>query len=1241
MVSQLKSLFKLSLLVALLNPNTSYAEDIDLYVRSIADRVGTAPQVLIIFDNSGSMANSETVKSSYDPAVSYDGFYDNGANDRAVFFAVGAVGLEQLPVPDDERRFNELINACNQSFIPLYGLWENDADSSIVKNGYTLESEAADGVNPYLGYTLIEGGQGFYADRVGEYYSTGNDKLTWQSLRLNNGMNATDIMECLGDVLKGDQANPGEFGAQNGGGTPVGDGFPVEGYKVGGDAITHLPADHEDYADYKADFSKVNTVTLYSGNYLNWLTSETDYSDTSDDVEEKSRLEIAQEAISSVINATANVDFGLALFNLNHEEEGSNDGGRIVSKIQTRTALETDTLLNTISDIQAETNTPLCETLYEAYRYFGGESVQYGNENGTGSPNTVILPEKDSTAEESNTYISPFGNNCRNESYVIIITDGAPTVDSNANGAIASLPGANTNYVTQDSYLPVLSHWMVNNDVNANLDGNQHVVTYTIGFALPEPTLDPDTGEPVTTFVDAEPILIETAEKGEGAYYAASDPSELASALQKALLSIIEESASFTSPSVASNNFDQTRSLDSVYYSMFFPNDGPRWPGNLKKLKVTNNAVVDENGVYAIDNNGNIVSSAYTFWGGTSQCTGELTSCADGNDVDRGGVAEYLSSVTPANRNIKFDKASSTLASFTKTNIPGSGSDTDILTAFGVPTSELDFEDAASMIKWVRGEDIYDEDNDTNTTTRTDIFGDPLHSKPLVLNYGGSSADNQDLRIVVGTNAGFLHMFDDQGTSIVENWAFMPQSLFSNIYTLKENNSGDNKVYGMDGSPIAHIEDTDGVIGEGDKVWLYTGMRRGGNQYFGFDVTTPSSPSLMWSITGGSSEFPTLGQSWSQPNIAYIKMASHSDAKPVLIFGAGYVNDSDSTAANTLGRGVYIVDAETGARLWSFTPDSTLSNNTVVNMLDAMPAKVSALDSDFDGYVDRLYASDLGGNLWRMDLYSSDTSKWTAYKLATLSGEATADKRKFFNEPTVVRTFFKEKKLVSIDDGDTTSSVVISKEIPYEGILLGSGDRADPNGQGVNNKLYLIQDRNIITDSYTTPPSWSGITEDDLFDMTDDPFTSASNDSERDDIIINGLSTAKGWFIDLTRTGEKSLSSARVIAGVAYFTSYTPPPDSVLSNTCEIKAGGGVLYAMDLSYGTQVYEWREKDVGNRIPDTPVTYAGETEDGESLLSFIGVGQGEDGTGVIKARASTGALDFGLKTYKLHQRVTEQE
>ena len=54
---------KLLFILSALLPSVTVAEDIDLYIGTAASRAATKPQVLLIFDNSGSMGNKvETVE---------------------------------------------------------------------------------------------------------------------------------------------------------------------------------------------------------------------------------------------------------------------------------------------------------------------------------------------------------------------------------------------------------------------------------------------------------------------------------------------------------------------------------------------------------------------------------------------------------------------------------------------------------------------------------------------------------------------------------------------------------------------------------------------------------------------------------------------------------------------------------------------------------------------------------------------------------------------------------------------------------------------------------------------------------------------------------------------------------------------------------------------------------------------------------------------------------------------------
>ncbi|MEJ2177115.1 MAG: hypothetical protein P8Y12_04020, partial [Gammaproteobacteria bacterium] len=111
------------------------------------------------------------------------------------------------------------------------------------------------------------------------------------------------------------------------------------------------------------------------------------------------------------------------------------------------------------------------------------------------------------------------------------------------------------------------------------------------------------------------------------------------------------------------------------------------------------------------------------------------------------------------------------------------------------------------------------------------IMGDPLHARPLAINYGGPDEANQVIRLAISTNDGFLHFFRESDG--VEEWAFTPRSVTEVQHRLQANTIGSAPIhpYTLDGTPVVlKIDDnSDGTIQPlTDKVYLYTGMRRGG-----------------------------------------------------------------------------------------------------------------------------------------------------------------------------------------------------------------------------------------------------------------------------------------------------------------------------------------------------------------------------------------------------------------------------
>jgi type IV pilus assembly protein PilY1 len=923
-----------------------------------------------------------------------------------------------------------------------------------------------------------------------------------------------------------------------------------------------------------------------------------------------SRLAAAQFAMNKVVSDNEDtIDFGLMRFK-------STTGGYIVNGVGS----DSSVVRNSIAALPADGGTPLTETLWEAYLYITGQGVQYGLEATTlerdtsvelrtGSQYTEVecdwvwkgrrsgwVYECENVVKDNYqyTYISPFEDSdaeaarCDNSINIIYMTDGDPSGDNDSDSQISAEHekyfGEGLNWNT-DSYYSSYLHQMAKiihgtSDVTVDLypstpDIHETGRLYTIGF-----------GSGMSA--SGQELLRRAASFGGGENLPASTPDELSASLNSAISRIREVNDSFSSPSVASNNVDQTRSRDAIYFAMFYPETNTRWGGNLKKLKVSGSEIVDSADNTALDSDGLIDTDAKTFWLPDGQS-------ADGNLVAQGGVNYHLATLTgtPAEdrRNLYTDKQGD-LVEFT-TNIVS-----DILDL--VTNNPISL--ASSDIKWAMGIDVDDEDNDgSNTDQRSDIFGDPLHSKPVAIDYG-----SDDIRILIGTNAGFLHMFkdDDTNNEVSESWAFIPSDLYDIIQPLRNEDTG--KVYGMDGPISVYFSDkslndegvNDGIVdaSDGDDVWAFAGMRRGGKNYYALDITNPNEPKKLWDnpIEGGKGDFTELAQTWSKPQIAYIKAFGD---KPLLVFGAGYDTNKDAVvrSEDSVGRGIYIVEAETGKKVWALTP----SENGFKGK-HSIAANVSTLDSDYDGYIDRIYAADTGGDIWRIDMPGSSTSNFTHFKLAELGSSLASQDRRFFYQPLVARTLYSKVSETTIN-GET---VITRLDTPYDAIVIGSGNRSKPTGTNEDDQLFMIRDENTVTKSFTTSPT--AIKPTDLMQMNSDPFGNALDDVDEFVDLEVDLAKFKGWRYELG-SGEKSLAAATVVGGVAYFTSFTPSSDTSTENQCSLSGGGGSLYAFHLHYGTKVYDDLKFTTSYDVPDTPQLYFGE---GPSCADGNGDGMCDD-------------------------------
>ena len=409
----------------------------------------------------------------------------------------------------------------------------------------------------------------------------------------------------------------------------------------------------------------------------------------------------------------------------------------------------------------------------------------------------------------------------------------------------------------------------------------------------------------------------------------------------------------FTAPGATVNQFNRLSHRDDIYFALFQPSDRPTWSGNLKRYKLgvssttgddTEEAnILDVNETIAVDSEtGFFRSSARSFWTRLDS-DGNATTEADGANVQQGGAASRIGANDMGNRKLyTYTGDSST--------IPNAGialssgdhklhEDNESITAdmLGIDAS-LPTDDRAlyrdELLKWTRGLDRLDIDTDSDRDEPRRHMGDPMHSSPVIVNYreAGSTNEEDDQSVIyVSTNEGLLHAINAEDGN--ELWAFSPSQLMRNhnLFFVNSLSDGLSRPYGMDGPMSVWRDETDNdfVVESGESVFLYGSMRRGGNNYYAFNITDPENPVLAWVIEGGpggTEGFSELGQSWS--NATKTQMLIDDTVRDVLVFGGGYDTnqDPDPTKDNngnavtmehsedSIGRGIFIVDAGTGEK---------------------------------------------------------------------------------------------------------------------------------------------------------------------------------------------------------------------------------------------------------------------------------------------------------------------------------------
>lgn len=498
---------------------------------------------------------------------------------------------------------------------------------------------------------------------------------------------------------------------------------------------------------------------------------------------------------------------------------------------------------------------------------------------------------------------------------------------------------------------------------------------------------------------------------------------------------------------------------------------------------------------------------------------------------------------------------------------------------------EAENETGGKLVDFLRGSEDYSE-----YRSRPTKLGDIVHSSPVMV----------DDNLFVGANDGMLHVFD--AATGVELFSYIPNLVYENLNLLSQKDY--THKFFVDQTP-KYARIINEASEEDDKVEKYIigGLGKGGKGYYCLNITdvTNASVSENTAKTMVAWEFTDrqMGYSYSEPVVVHTKSDDHPY---IVIVGNGYNSPA--------GEGIfYILDLLTGIEITRFQTQ-VFDDNGVSSPI--------AIDVNNDYIVDYVYAGDLKGNLWKLDLTSGNVADWD---FAFFEDEkpaplfTTMANQPITSRPDVARhckyhgylVAFGTGKYLGISDLNTDDEQAMYAVWDY-------GDDSD-NGEclgefegGMNASSTVSKHPDYSVDEIEISVRMRYQPSDDASDVpggamercTGSEFANWAVIMDRDDPNQNQSDEDAekpnptrdiGWFLPMSIGKERIVQDPMIISGTLLFLSKVPVPG--------ICSGGGysMVYSLGICDGGALEcAWSTPDRKELNMPVPV----DTPDGEKLI-----------------------------------------
>lgn len=512
-------------------------------------------------------------------------------------------------------------------------------------------------------------------------------------------------------------------------------------------------------------------------------------------------------------------------------------------------------------------------------------------------------------------------------------------------------------------------------------------------------------------------------------------------------------------------------------------------------------------------------------------------------------------------------------------------------------------DDSADFLNYLRGERTHEQASTTAGSsrayrTRYSLLGDIVDSKLEIVgkpsfpwsdtyNPGYSTFkttwQNRPTVVYAGANDGMMHAINAaDGTEL---FAYVPSAVFNGPNATPAvdglaalGNPGYAHRYFVNSTPTVFDIDLSATVGVAAGTapnWrsvLVGGLGKGGKSYYAIDVTDPTSMTteaavasrVLWEFTD-----PDLGFTYDGPVIAKTRKYGW-----VFVFPSGY-NNAD-------GRGyLFFVNPRTGELLEKVTTGvGTASNQSGLAFANGYVPRYA------EQMIDSVYAGDLLGNVWRLDVTAA-TGNYPAPELFARLTDDLGNGQPVSSRPVIETDLVSRYRYVFIGTGR----------------LLDTSDVASTQRQA----LYAIRDGNNVRFNRSNDP---GVTF---------PITPAMLSQVTDPLVGAVGVPAIGWYLnqdyDANGQGWRSISRPNAsFPPLVLFTSILMTNADICNPSGTGSSGRSRIYGLRFSNGQSILYDTDPNASNANgPATRLPYF--AVNGLVLGTQVWVrtpGQGESGS-----------------------------